>query len=429
MKKTNLFTSSFQLVSLPVMSVLGPLRSFFVYELKRRLRTWDIIIYVATVVILVFIANQGKNKSPDLLSGYMSFSWILLHLGVFLGLIYGYDTTRSRGYLKFLSSVQGAGKIFFLAIISRMVLLNLAFLGWVGVCYLWFFIHNIHLFQPIIPVIGMVLAVNTFFFAVGCITGSLQFQFPRSMVLAVVLFLSILIVPWLAEEPANSRPGVPITLSCIGIAFAIAYFFYKKQLFPLAERGSTDAVALALNKGDDVYIHTAHQQPVADLYNILSGRITGFTGKIHIDGKSIVTGEKKEFVYSCSLDEIPGDIPVNALLKLLKGLANSSGEGAQEFRAALEKEFPGIGRKRFHRLKLEEKAGVLVKAVQLTGREVCVFHDVGGSFTARFRELKRGSGLVVYFAAPGSSLLGVKRHLVVFKKENRYWYKELPLTT
>jgi hypothetical protein len=58
-----------------------------------------------------------------------------------------------------------------------------------------------------------------------------------------------------------------------------------------------------------------------------------------------------------------------------------------------------------------------------------VFRDAAGSSTARFREMKRGGGLVVYFAAPGSSLLGVKRNFVVFKKKNRYWYKELPFNT
>ena len=132
-------------------------------------------------------------------SGFMTFCGIILLFGVFAALLYGYDTTKSKEYLKLLSGISGSKKVFWTVVVSRIIILNLAFLVLVGISLLSLLIDNINLFQPPLIFIAVVLSlVLMFFFALGGVIGSLE-KLTRGIVFGAVYFISVGIIPFLAD--------------------------------------------------------------------------------------------------------------------------------------------------------------------------------------------------------------------------------------
>jgi hypothetical protein len=132
-------------------------------------------------------------------SGFMTFCGIILLFGVFASLLYGYDTTKSKEYLKLLSDISGSKKVFWAVMVSRIIILNLAFLLLAGISLLSLLIDDINLFQPPLIFIAVVLSlVLTFFFALGGVIGSLK-KLSRGIVFAAVYFLSVGLIPFLAD--------------------------------------------------------------------------------------------------------------------------------------------------------------------------------------------------------------------------------------
>jgi len=132
-------------------------------------------------------------------SGFMTFCGIILFFGVFAALLYGYDATKSKEYLKLLSDLSGSKKVFWALVLSRIIILNLAFLVLVGIPLLSLLIDEINLFRPPLIYIAVVNSlVLTFFFTLGAVIGSLK-KSTRSIVFAAVYFLSIGLIPFLAD--------------------------------------------------------------------------------------------------------------------------------------------------------------------------------------------------------------------------------------
>ena len=132
-------------------------------------------------------------------SGFMTFAGIILLFGVFASLLYGYDTTRSKEYLKLLGDLSGSKKVFWAIIVSRIIILNLAFPVLVGISLLSLLMDNINLFHvPLIFLVVVLILVLTFFFAVGSVVGSLKKSI-RGIILGTVYLLSVGFIPFLAD--------------------------------------------------------------------------------------------------------------------------------------------------------------------------------------------------------------------------------------
>ena len=79
-------------------------------------------------------------------SGYMTFCGIIMLFGVFTSLLYGYDTSKSKEYLKLLSEISGSKQVFWALAISRILILNTVFLLLVGISLSTLLIDDINLF-------------------------------------------------------------------------------------------------------------------------------------------------------------------------------------------------------------------------------------------------------------------------------------------
>jgi len=148
------------------------------------------------------ISNSFKGK--DLFAGaggYMDFSGIMLLVGSFLGLLYGYDVTRNSEYLKLLSDISGTRKPALMITLARIILLNLAFLILSGLSLLFLLINginaiNIFLFGFVV----MLFQVLTSFISAGAVVGYIKKKRSQLTILVVIYFLLILFIPWLVQK-------------------------------------------------------------------------------------------------------------------------------------------------------------------------------------------------------------------------------------
>ena len=133
-------------------------------------------------------------------SGFMSFAGIILILGVLMSLLYGYDTTKNKCCLDFLFSITNSKKIFLAVIVSRIIILNLAFLLLLCIPILSLLIDNINLFQaPLFSIVLVLILEITFFFALGGVIGSLKKSI-RVIIFAAVYFFFAVFAPFLADK-------------------------------------------------------------------------------------------------------------------------------------------------------------------------------------------------------------------------------------
>ena len=141
---------------------------------------------------------KGKNFFTGR-SEYMCFAGIILLFGSLVSIIYGYDTGNNRTFSYFLSSISDPRKIFIFTVISRIIILNIGFLILIGISILTLLFNNINLFGSSLALIIIVVeSLLTFFFAIGCIIGSLKKSI-KGIVLTIVFFLSVFIIPFIDE--------------------------------------------------------------------------------------------------------------------------------------------------------------------------------------------------------------------------------------
>ncbi|MCK4763797.1 MAG: hypothetical protein KAW12_16465 [Candidatus Aminicenantes bacterium] len=145
--------------------------------------------------LLIYDLIKGKNLFSDKSEGYMNFTGFLFLIGCLYALFYGYNSTKDKEFLQFVSSLVGHKKSFFFTHISRLITLNLLLFMSISISLLWLLIIqgdlliNYHLLVFFI-VSSMLL---TFFYVAGSIGNTLKKNvFPLICFYFVVIFL----IPW-----------------------------------------------------------------------------------------------------------------------------------------------------------------------------------------------------------------------------------------
>jgi ABC-type Na+ transport system ATPase subunit NatA len=114
--------------------------------------------------------------------------------------------------------------------------------------------------------------------------------------------------------------GLLVTLFWIGGVFKLSYFLYRRSLFRVPEEtiiGLSD-LDIDVEEGKSNVVLSRGETVRQHLYNVLSGNNKAFSGRVLIDGKDIVPGNKGvNFVYICHPDEIPGDIKAGNFISFL----------------------------------------------------------------------------------------------------------------
>ena len=212
----------------------------------------------------------------------------------------------------------------------------------------------------------------------------------------------------------------------IGIGGIAAYFCFKRSLLPTPEKNSTENAKINLKSGEDHHIDTADYAAVDHLYNVLTGKTKGFEGKITIDEKNIVTGEKQDVIYICSPADIPPEVKVNDLLLLFKGLLKLSKKQVNELKSGICKD---ILDKRFTELSPDVQSKLLFKIGRLKGGRVYMLHNLISKcspefikeFAQEIKALKAENAIIIYFKDSALAKPLKVDHLIVYTRVDGYY--------
>jgi hypothetical protein len=103
-----------------------------------------------------------------------------------------------------------------------------------------------------------------------------------------------------------------ISLCYIAGALFFSFSRFKEYLFPDMIVKNTEKLDMQLTKGKDTHI-IVEKNSKQWFLNVLNGKVDKLDGKVEIDGKSIISKDKKDHFYFPDLEELPGNISVRSL--------------------------------------------------------------------------------------------------------------------
>jgi len=174
--------------------------------------------------------------------------------------------------------------------------------------------------------------------------------------------------------PFYFSQGVIINLGYCIILFFLSFFLYKRALCPHPKKASAfKDIAMNFVPGDLTEIKVYHKEFTTQFLNVFFGKINHFTGKLSVDADTIVTNEKKDFLYLPPKEQIPGDLKVKTFLSFSKRLLKASNEEFENITAGLDK---AIFNKTFEKLEPIDKARVLLTAAQMKKSPVYIIDTI-----------------------------------------------------
>ena len=139
---------------------------------------------------------KGKVLFSEKTGGTMDFSMLVYFIGCFLACLYGLETFNNKEYLKFTSAFAGYKEVFLFETFSKVILLNLVFLGLAGFSLLWAFINGIQVFNTfLLWYIIMTIALLNFFFSLGLNLSAIKSKINQFLIFSLVYIVLIFLIP------------------------------------------------------------------------------------------------------------------------------------------------------------------------------------------------------------------------------------------
>lgn len=173
--------------------------------------------------------------------------------------------------------------------------------------------------------------------------------------------------------PHYFKSGLLLQLFYILVLFTIDFFRFRRFIFPSEKNKVFSNIDLKLEKGKHYvfsYMRDEHHVP-EQIYNVFWGTAGKFSGKISIDGGSIVNQEKKNFVYLPVPDSLPGKLKVKTIINFLAGLFNVSKSENKK----VKEEFKKILNKEFEEIKDVEKTHIMLRMAEYKKSDIYLLHD------------------------------------------------------
>jgi ABC-type transport system involved in cytochrome c biogenesis ATPase subunit len=214
--------------------------------------------------------------------------------------------------------------------------------------------------------------------------------------------------------PGNFPIGILITLGYIFLLLTVSYFQFKKSLFKMKKSElayCADKVDVKFKKGDFKVWNINGRNFVDLLYNLFSGQNKTIKKKapeikVLVDNVDIAAEKnRRDFLYLCHSDKIPGDIKVKDLIRLFAGIRKFPKDKIKEIMSMPEiKDFTG---KKFDNLSDSRKAEVLLSLTFIGKSEIYLFNEIVSimsvDFADRFRKrmetLSNEGSLVLYLTS------------------------------
>lgn len=229
--------------------------------------------------------------------------------------------------------------------------------------------------------------------------------------------------------PPNFWIGWAIQVGYLVLIFWAGYFVYMRKMLPKpGNAGDFDNIEIEFNSGEnsDIKDNTNREEFGQQVNNVFFGKCRDLKWKVTMDGKSMLTGKKHDFLFILKPDQIPDEWKIKHLLKFFKRLFNLDDKDLE----SLYSENPGETRKKwlnkfYRKLDIEEQAGLLISLFMLAKARVYVCntfaYDIPGEIRLKIYKL------VGEKQPAGSMIIDINRmdsKWMFSKIWQRYYYKK-----
>jgi ABC-type Na+ transport system ATPase subunit NatA len=217
--------------------------------------------------------------------------------------------------------------------------------------------------------------------------------------------------------PGNFWWGILITLLYIALLTTGSYRRFKSFLFHIPDKKMPELKKLdvELKSGQSEVVLTGEQTLKNQFYNVLSGEVRGFDGKLMLDDVNMAGDRKRvkdTFLFLCRPEEIPEDIRAGNLIHLFQDLMMLSKK--EKAKLYLELNMEPIEKKYFGDLEDADKGKLLMAAARLKKCKVYMIDDFARGMPPDF--ILRLIGELRELKANGSSILYLTTDTLIVKK-------------
>jgi len=225
-----------------------------------------------------------------------------------------------------------------------------------------------------------------------------------------------IVVKFKSSLPYFFTLGLILLILYIFGALLLSFSRFKKYLFPDMIVKNTKKLEMQFSKGEDIQI-TCKKEPKEWLLNVLNGKVDKLDGKVEIDGKSIISKDKKDYFYFPDLEELPGHISCRSMASIAKIPKTQS-------------------RKRLKQLDFIEKFKLVIQIAKNTKREIYLFnlawpidlYEVLEKVKEDLKAFKNEETVVIYLGsvtdyAPLGILRADKEKMMIIKRDGEIVYR------
>lgn len=127
----------------------------------------DLIGYITISYKLELTKPQiGKNSSDKPIGSVFDYSWYIMLIGCIIALLYGWNSLRNEGYLKFLLNFARPGTVYFTVLIGRFILLIAIFLSMILIALIQILINGLLSIELIKELLLFLLTLIVFVFTI-----------------------------------------------------------------------------------------------------------------------------------------------------------------------------------------------------------------------------------------------------------------------
>jgi len=160
----------------------------------------------------------------------------------------------------------------------------------------------------------------------------------------------------------------------------------------------------------------------AQIFNVLMGKAGKFTGKISIDGESIISGKRQNFVYLPFPDVLPGKLSVNSIINLIAGLYKTPKPDKEKIKG----EFKEMLKVPFENIKGIDKVNLMLKMAEYKKAEIYLFNNFllnieSEKLPVIIDKIKKDNILIIEVDSTHVDLCKFDRFCVIrYDKESKY---------
>jgi ABC-type Na+ transport system ATPase subunit NatA len=159
--------------------------------------------------LYIYSLFEGKKIFEEKPGKLMDFSGIILILGSFISLFYGFDAFRHREYIKFFASLYGHRRTFICIWLSRVILLGVFFIATTCIAISFLIINGIEITASrlgyLLVFLFVMLMMQVFFFTMGTFASRIKSRMMAGLLIVFSWIYFVYLIPAVLNKVVEAK--------------------------------------------------------------------------------------------------------------------------------------------------------------------------------------------------------------------------------